>query len=74
MWFPSVVCVAMGTTANDIGVGGLPRILSIQPGSMGAFAICMGIAICVPLILTVAVGKRFLNKEKTSAVQKENEE
>lgn len=70
----SVVCVAMGTTANAIGVGGLPGILSIQPGSMGAFAICMGIAICVPLILTVAVGKRFLNKEKTSAAQKENEE
>ena len=28
----AVVCVATGTTANAIGVGGIPGILSIQPG------------------------------------------
>ena len=44
----AVACVAMGTTANAIGVGGLPGILSIQPQFMGSFAICMAIAFAVP--------------------------
>ena len=37
----AIVCVATSTTANAIGVGGLPGILSIQPASMLNFAICM---------------------------------
>lgn len=44
----AVVCVATGTTANAIGVGGLPGILSIQPQYMLSFAICMVIAVAVP--------------------------
>ncbi len=36
-----IVCVATGTAANAIGVGGLPGILSIRPEFMGSFAICM---------------------------------
>lgn len=56
----AVVCVALGTTANAIGVGGLPGILSIQPSSMGSFAICMVIAIVVPFVLTLMAGKRKL--------------
>ena len=54
----AVVCVATYTTANAIGVGGLPGILSIQPQYMLSFALCMVIAIVVPFVLTVAVGKK----------------
>lgn len=61
----AVVCVAMGTTANAIGVGGLPGVLSIRPSSMLSFAICMVIAVVVPFVLTVIVGK-----EKLASVEK----
>lgn len=54
----AVVCVALGTTANAIGVGGLPGILSIQPTSMGGFAISMVVAVVVPFVLTVLTGKK----------------
>ena len=56
----AVVCVATSTTANAIGVGGLPGILSIQPASMLSFAICMVIAVVIPFVLTTIVGKRKL--------------
>lgn len=56
----AVVCVATGTTANAIGVGGLPGILSIQPKYMASFTICMAIAAGVPFILTFMVGKKKL--------------
>ena len=54
----AVVCVATSTTANAIGVGGLPGILSIRPTSMISFAVCMAIAMIVPFVLTMIVGKR----------------
>ncbi len=54
----AVVCVATSSTANAIGVGGLPGILSMQPQSMVSFAICMLIAVVVPFVLTVILGKR----------------
>ncbi len=54
----AVICVAGGTTANAIGVGGLPGILSIQPKYMLSFAVCMVVAIVVPFVLTVIVGKK----------------
>ena len=53
-----VVCVATSTTANAIGVGGIPGILSIQPSYMLSFAVCMLIAIVIPFVLTVIVGKK----------------
>lgn len=56
----AVVCVAMGTTANAIGVGGLPGILSIRPDSMAGFAVCMVIATAVSFLLTIVVGKKKL--------------
>lgn len=56
----AVVCVATSTTANAIGVGGLPGILSIQPKYMGSFALCMLIAIIVPFALTFIIGKKKL--------------
>ncbi len=59
----AVVCVATGTTANAIGVGGIPGILSIQPSYMLSFAVCAVIAIAVPFVLTVAVGKKRLQTE-----------
>ena len=59
----AVVCVATSTTANAIGVGGIPGILSIQPKYMGSFAICMVIAIVIPIVLTLIVGKKKLSAE-----------
>ena len=58
----AVVCVMTSTTANAVGVGGIPGILSIQPKYMGSFAICMVIAIVIPLVLTVVVGKKKLSE------------
>jgi len=54
----AMFCVATSTTANSIGVGGLPGILSIQPQYMLTFAISMVIAIVVPFALTVFIGKK----------------
>ena len=53
-----VVCTVTSTTANSVGVGGLPGILSIQPASMLSFALCMVIAIVIPFVLTVVMGKK----------------
>ena len=50
--------VLMKCTANAIGVGGIPGILSMQAQSWLPYAVCMLIAICVPFILTYIVGKR----------------
>lgn len=57
--------VATGTTANAIGVGGLPGILSIKAEYMGNFALAMLVAIVVPLLLTLAVGKKKLTEKET---------
>lgn len=59
----AIICVATSTTANAIGVGGIPGILSIQPKYMGSFAICMLIAIVIPIVLTLIVGKKKLSAE-----------
>ena len=69
----AVVCVATRTTANAIGVGGLPGILSIQAPFMVSFAICMAIAFIVPFVLTVIVGKKRLQTEDTENVTKTSE-
>lgn len=53
-----VLSTLLGVTANTIGVGGLPGILSIQGPSMISFALCTLVAIAVPFVLTVAVGKK----------------
>lgn len=70
----AVVCVATSSTANAIGVGGLPGILSMQPQSMLSFAICMAIAVAVPFVLTVMLGKKKLqfaggNAEEVKVVE-----
>ena len=56
----AIVSVTTGTTANAIGVGGIPGILSIQPAYMASFAACSVIALVVPFLLTVIVGKKRL--------------
>lgn len=53
-----VISVSTGVLANSIGVGGLPGILSIQPQHMVMFAVAMVVAIVVPFVLTVIVGKK----------------
>ena len=65
----SIVCVATKSTANAIGVGGLPGILSMQPQSMLTFAICMLIAVAVPFVLTVMVGKTKLQPKEVKSVE-----
>lgn len=69
----AVVCVATSTTASAIGVGGLPGILSIQPQYMGTFALCSLIAIVIPFVLTVAVGKKKLAPADMAAAEAEDE-
>ena len=54
----AIVCVSGGVTANAIGVGGLPGILSIQPQYMLSFAVCILIAIAVPFVLTTIIGRK----------------
>ena len=65
----AIVCVATSSTANAIGVGGLPGILSMQPQSMLSFAVCMLIAVAVPFVLTVMVGKKKLQPKEVKSVE-----
>ena len=57
----AIISVGSGVMANAIGIGGLPGILSIQPNSIPMFAVAMVVAIVVPFILTVVVGRKKLN-------------
>ncbi len=43
--------------AHTVGVGGVPGIFVIQPGSWGAFAIGMAIVIVLPFLITLLYGK-----------------
>ena len=54
----AILCVSTSTTANAIGVGGIPGILSMKPQYMPTFALAMLVAIAVPFILTTIVGKK----------------
>lgn len=67
----AIVCVGTGVTANAIGVGGLPGILSIQPAYMVKFAICMLIAVAVPFALTYIIGSKRLTAEEISGAEDE---
>lgn len=59
------VSMMTGTTAQAIGIGGVPGILSIKPQFMGSFAVAMMIAIAVPFLLTVIVGAKKLKQNLT---------
>ena len=67
-----IISTATSVTASAIGVGGLPGILSIQPGSIAWFAICMCVAVAVPFALTYVAGKRKgIDKEAEDEATKE---
>lgn len=57
----AIISVGSNVMANSIGVGGLPGILSIQTASIPMFAVAMIVAIVIPFILTVIVGKKKLS-------------
>ena len=59
----AMISVSTQTTANAIGVGGIPGILSIKPEYMGTFAVSMAAAIVIPFILTVIVGRKRVAAE-----------
>lgn len=59
----AIVSTLFGVTAASIGVGGLPGIISIFPQYMVIFAIAMLIALVVPFVLTVLIGKKRINPE-----------
>lgn len=67
------VCTLTSTTANAIGVGGIPGILSIQPKYMLTFAICMAIAIVIPFVLTVTIARQKLTEKDLYGAQEEEE-
>ena len=55
-----LVATLTKVTANSIGVGGLPGIISIQPQSVIWFALCMVIVIVIPFLLTILFNKKNL--------------
>lgn len=57
----AIISVGSGVMANAIGIGGIPGILSIQPNSIPMFAVSMVVAIVVPFILTVVIGRKKVN-------------
>lgn len=59
----AIISVGSGVMANSIGVGGLPGFLAIQTNHMLMFFVAMAVAIAVPFILTMMLGKKRLNKE-----------
>ena len=70
-----VFSTAMRCTANSIGVGGLPGILSMQSQSMLPYLLCMGVAVAIPFVLTVIVGKtKGVDKEAEAAGMMQEQE
>ncbi|MBM7642298.1 PTS system trehalose-specific EIIBC component [Streptococcus loxodontisalivarius] len=55
-----LLSTTFNVTANAIGIGGLPGILSIQAKYMGIFALLMLVAIVVPFALTMIFRKMGL--------------
>ena len=66
-------CTSFNITANAIGIGGLPGILSIQAKYIGLFAIDMVIAIIIPFVLTFIFRRvGFLTKAEDEVKSDEN--
>lgn len=61
--FAGLFSVSTGIMAASIGVGGLPGILSIKPEFWLKFLIAMVIAIVIPFILTLIIGRKKLGYE-----------
>ncbi|WP_313468443.1 PTS system trehalose-specific EIIBC component [Carnobacterium sp.] len=64
-----MVSTMFNVTANSIGVGGLPGILSIQNQYWIIFIICMAIAIVVPFVLTVVFRKYNIFNKSDQAIE-----
>ncbi len=64
-----MVSTMFNVTANSIGVGGLPGILSIQNQYWIIFIICMAIAIVVPFVLTVVFRKYKIFNKSDQAIE-----
>ncbi|MEX2804402.1 PTS system trehalose-specific EIIBC component [Streptococcus sp. H31] len=65
-----LLSTTFNVTANAIGVGGLPGILSIQARYMGIFALLMLVAIVVPFALTLFFRKAgFFTKAEDQTVK-----
>ncbi|MGG7177563.1 PTS system trehalose-specific EIIBC component [Clostridium paraputrificum] len=57
-----MVSMIFTATANSIGIGGLPAILSMQGSSMLPYLVCMVVAAVIPFVLTIILSKTKLNK------------
>ncbi|MCR5096167.1 MAG: PTS system trehalose-specific EIIBC component [Erysipelotrichaceae bacterium] len=57
-----IISTLFSVTAASIGVGGLPGIVSIFPEYMLAFAIAMLVALVVPFVLTVFIGRNKIDQ------------
>ncbi|MBQ9153272.1 MAG: PTS system trehalose-specific EIIBC component [Solobacterium sp.] len=69
----AVISTAFSVTAASIGVGGLPGIISIFPQYMLIFALAMAVALVVPFVLTVMIGRRKINPETGDLYENDEE-
>lgn len=69
----AVISVSFGVTAANIGVGGIPGILSIYPQFWGWFILAMIVALFVPFVLTYFIGLKKLSKEERFGKTKKEE-
>ena len=60
----ALISVGFGVQATSIGVGGLPGILSIFPQYYLIFLLAMAVAIVIPFVLTLIVGRRKLSAQE----------
>ena len=70
----AIISTMFGVTAASIGVGGLPGIISIFPKYMLIFAIAMLVALVVPFVLTVMIGRNKINPATGELYSDEAEE
>jgi PTS system trehalose-specific IIC component len=70
----AVISTLFSVTAASIGVGGLPGIISIFPKYMFIFAIAMLVALVVPFVLTVMIGRTKINPETGDLYENDAEE
>lgn len=70
----AIISTTFSVTAASIGVGGLPGIISIFPKYMLIFAIAMLVALVVPFVLTVMIGRKKINPETGDLYENEAEE
>ena len=70
----AIISTMFGVTAASIGVGGLPGIISIFPKYMLIFAIVMLVALVVPFVLTVMIGRNKINPATGELYSDEAEE